>query len=178
MNPVPLENRVSQIRSTSTGLFRKAGSCRRIGGCRARNGTILIVVLVCLVVATTILFGAIEVSIRHRQQTRTEIQLEQTYWLLDAGIGAAIEKFDQAPGFSEHSFATNESLKNYTGSVDIKVTERNDSNVSLLVTAKLHGQHEHSPVTQRSRVIVLNRLQSDQNGTNENKTDEAKNDEQ
>ncbi len=80
---------------------------RRLNGAdRQRVGTILIVVLVCLVVVTSILFGAITVSIRHRQQLRNELQLEQTYWLLDAGIGLAIDKFKQSPNFEKYVFAT------------------------------------------------------------------------
>lgn len=174
MNPVVLQ--ALEIRTSLATLYRKAGRRGRTGGCRPRSGTILIVVLVCLVAATTILFGAIEVSFRHRRQLRAELQLEQTYWLLDAGIGTAIEKFKQAPDFDKYAFETGVSLKDFTGSVDIKVVERNEESVSLQVTAKLKGPHKLSPITQRSRVIVLDRLQSNQNGTSKNKSDEERND--
>ena len=103
--------------------------------------------------------------------------MEQTYWLLDAGIGAAIAKFDQAPDFSEHSIATDGSLKNYSGSVDIKVIQRNDKSVTMRITAKLQGRHEYSPHTQRSQVIVLDNHQSGQHKSTTNKSDEVTNDE-
>lgn len=122
---------------------------------KPNRGTILIVVLVCLAVASTILLGVVGVSVRHRQQVRAEVQLEQTYWLLDAGIGKAIAKFEQDADFEDFAFTTDGSLKNYSGSVEINAVEQNDKQVVLRVTAKLQGLHELSPITQRSRVIVL-----------------------
>ena len=169
MNPLPLKNRAREIGSTAESIFRQDGRRARICCLRRysqqRKGTILALVLVCLVVVTTILLGAVEVSIRNRQQIRTEVQLEQTYWLLDAGIGAAITKFHQSPDFGEYSFATEETLKNYKGSVDIQIIERDDKRVNMRVTAKLQGRHELSPLTKRSRVIVLNHLEDNQTNT-------------
>ena len=65
-------------------------------------------------------------------------------WTLESA--RQLQNTTKTPDFADYSFATNGSLENYTGSVDIKVIERNDNNASLLVTAKLQGQHEHSPL--------------------------------
>ncbi len=177
MIPLRLENRACEIASTADRMFRRAGRrgriCRTRRAAQRRTGTILVFVLVCLLVVTTILMGAVEVSIRNRRQIRTEIQLEQTYWLLDAGIGAAITKFNQSPDFAEYAFATEGTLKNYRGSVNIEVIERTDQSVRLRVTAQLLGRQEFSPVTQRSRVIVLDNRQTNQTKTITNRTDEG-----
>ncbi len=47
--------------------------------------------------------------------------------------------------------------------MDIEVLERNDESASVLVTAKLKGVREFGPVTQRSRVIVLDHFPAAQN---------------
>ncbi len=97
VNPIPVKDQKKQIRAYNAMLFCQARGRRpNARASRQRNGTIVIAVLVCLAIATTILFGAIEVSLRQRRQVRSETQMEQTYWLLDAGIGAAIAKFDRA----------------------------------------------------------------------------------
>ena len=129
---------------------------------RRRNGTTLIVVLVCLVAVTSILLGLVGTSIRHRGQVRTEVQLEQTYWLLDAGIGAAIAEFKRNPDFEELAVSMDEPFENYKGSVTINVLTRNETQLHVRVTAKLQGQSKHGPITQRSRIILLERSQNNQ----------------
>ena len=151
------ENGVSQVCPTEAcNQQRTDGKCQYVARRgQKRSGTILIVVLVCLAVVSTILFGAVKASLRNRGQIRTEVQMEQTYWLLDAGIDVAIAKFGQDSEFSEHEFTTDSTLKNFKGRVDIKVIERNDQTVRIRVTAKLQGSQEHSQVTRRSRVFTL-----------------------
>ncbi len=122
---------------------------------RSRSGAVLIMVLACLTTASTILFGALALSLRYQRQFRNEVQMEQTHWLLDAGIDAAIAKFESNPGFTHHSLATGDKFGSGVGSVTIDVIERIGNRAVMQVTARLQGQHSHSPVTQRSRVFAL-----------------------
>ena len=121
----------------------------------SRSGAVLIMVLACLATASTILFGALALSLRYQRQFRNEVQLEQTHWLLDAGIDAAIAEYKSNPGFTHHSLATGDSLLPGVGSVTIDVIDRTDHRAVMQVTARLQGKYSHSQVTQRSRVFAL-----------------------
>lgn len=121
----------------------------------SRSGAVLIVVLACMATASTILFGALAISLRYQRQFRNHVQMEQTHWLLDAGIDLAITEFESDPDFIHHSLATGVTLAPGIGSVTIDVIERNADRAVMQVTARLQGQHAHSPVTQRSRVFAL-----------------------
>lgn len=57
---------------------------------RQNRGFVLIAVLVCLSVIAAIMFSAMMTSLRHRRQLDRELQMEQTRWLTDAGIGRAL----------------------------------------------------------------------------------------
>ena len=59
---------------------------------RDRRGVIIVVVLVCLVVATMIILGSVNISTRYRRQLRDDLRVEQATWLLDAGVRVAIAK--------------------------------------------------------------------------------------
>ena len=133
---------------------------------RKRNGTVLFIVIVCLVAASTILLGAVGLSIRHRGQLRTELQLEQTYWLLDAGIGKAIEQSKQHPDFEDLEISTAETLDGYAGSISIVVVEREQETTRIRVTAKLERADSTGITTQRSRLILLKNIETNKDVTN------------
>lgn len=135
-----------------------------------RRGLTLFAVLVCLAVASVIMIGSVGFSIRHRMQLRNEIQLEQTYWLLDAGIGAALDKVRQDPEFKQLDLSAGESLNKYDGSLKIIVTERSGPNVGVRVTATLHGKNENGVTTKRSRLVFVD-LESFSNHSKPESTD-------
>ncbi len=57
---------------------------------RRRNGTVLIAVLACAAVAVSLVMLSVQVSLRQRRILRTEHQLEQTRWVLDAAVRKSI----------------------------------------------------------------------------------------
>ena len=134
-----------------------------------RRGAILIAVLVCLGIATTIVLGAVQTSIRQHRQVRNELQLEQTRWLLDAGVERAVagflaqpdnyqgEMLTITPGFEKYGQAT----------IDISLIQydRQTDRATLRVTAQLVGGGSLAPTTQRSREFVLDHS-ADRNGDN------------
>lgn len=65
-------------------------SARRFSRPSQRRGTILIVVLACCAVAVALIMISLQVSLQQRRQLRTELQLEQTRWVLDAAIRKSI----------------------------------------------------------------------------------------
>ena len=55
-----------------------------------RRGAILILVLACCAVAVSLVMIAMQSSLQQRRHLRSELQLEQTRWVLDAAIRKSI----------------------------------------------------------------------------------------
>ena len=118
----------------------------------------MIAVLVCIGVATTILFGAVEQSLRCRRQMRNEAQLEQVRWLVDAGVRKAISNLEQRPGYEGESFVvTPQICENLVAKLEIKVspTESATGQVRVVVTAALNKADEELPKVKRSKELVF-----------------------
>lgn len=131
---------------------------------KKRRGTILIAVLVCLGVATTIVLGAVQTSIRQHRQVRQELQLEQTRWLLDAGIDKAVAGFLAQPDSYEGEILTItpafEKYPQATIEISLMENDRQTDRVRLRVTARLAGVAAAASIMQRSQDVVLDTTKS------------------
>ena len=65
-------------------------SARHFPRASKRRGSILILVLACCAVAVSMVMISLQVSLQQRRQLRSELQLEQTRWVLDAAIRKSI----------------------------------------------------------------------------------------
>ena len=120
---------------------------------RSRRGTLLIAVLVCLGIVVTILLGVVQVSLRQRFQLRNELQLEQTRWLLDAGVGQAHRMIHNDAEYQGETLKVSPGLKKFSaGQIETEVLERSDTDKSkrVLVTVKLGSADELLPTMSRS----------------------------
>jgi len=63
-----------------------------------KRGGVLIVVLVCLSVIGALIFASLQTSLRQRRQLDRELQMEQTRWLAEAGLGHAMELINSSDG--------------------------------------------------------------------------------
>ena len=107
-----------------------------------RRGSVLILVLACCAVAVSLIMISLQVSLQQRRQLRSELQLEQTRWVLDAAIRKTIadppeaaeeielkpklEKFDKVlfgvtPNQDKDQVAVKARIENYGG---VSVTSR------------------------------------------------------
>lgn len=121
-----------------------------------RSGTVAFVVLVCLVVTTTIVLGAVSSSLRQRRQLQQEIQLEQTRLLLDAGIAKAISEFENDPAYAGETLDKIDAIGNYKNAfLEIKKIESKPA--QFQITAKLAQSEDvgHRQLVQRSKTITL-----------------------
>ena len=126
---------------------------------RSRGGVVLIAVLVCMGVVMTILLGAVQTSLHCRRQMRNEAQLEQTCWLLDAGIRQAIANLEQQPDYAGEQIQLSPAISKYANAVvDIKVRPVKDSpgKVSVLVTAELGDLEDEVLKTKRTKELIFN----------------------
>lgn len=125
---------------------------------RTRRGTVLIAVLVCMGVAITIVLAVVQVSLRQRRQLRQELQMEQTKWLMDAGIGHATARLKAEPGYDGETMSVAPQIEKYSkASIEISVS-RNDrlaERVRVKITARLGDSDEQSQWTRRSKEIVV-----------------------
>ena len=125
----------------------------------ARRGTVLIAVLVCMGIATTIVLGAVQTSLRQRRQVRQELQMVQTRWLMDAGIGRAIARLQAQATYDGETLLVSPALEKYSNAtVRITVIRKDQPNdqVRLRITAQLGGSNELVPAMRRSKEVVVN----------------------
>lgn len=123
-----------------------------------RQGTILIIVLVCLGLATMIVLGAVKTSIRQRRQMRLELQMVQTKWMLDAGIRKAVVHWQTHPVEDGESLTLIPGLEKYpNATVMITVIQTNPTpgEIHLNVTARIGDSDDGVETTQRSKEIVI-----------------------
>ena len=124
---------------------------------REKKGAVAFAVLVCLVVTTTIVLGAVASSLRHRRQLQKEIQLEQTRLLLDAGIDKAIAEVESDPKYEGQTLDQIDAIGKYKNAI-IKIKKLDSTeNVQFQIVAKLSAKENsgRSETMQRSKTITL-----------------------
>ena len=127
------------------------------------RGSILICVLVCLGIAASIMLVSVRSSLRVRRQMRNETQLEQTRWLLEAGVKRGASRLREDPAYRGETWQVVPALTAYRdATVEIKVTRDavSDEQASLSVSARIGGQTTHTESTQRSTTLLVQRTQS------------------
>ncbi len=125
-----------------------------------RRGTVLVAVLVCMGFATVVLLGVVQNSLAQRRQVRRNLQMEQTQWLLDAGLNMGIARIREKPDYDGETLALRPVLEKYSnGSIEITVirNEAAEQEIRLRVTAQLGNANESYPDIKRSREIVVGR---------------------
>jgi hypothetical protein len=127
------------------------------------SGSILICVLVCLGISASIMMVSVRSSLRVRRQMRIETQLEQTRWLLEAGMRRGASRFREDPGYQGETWKVVPALASYRdATVEIKVTRNGVSGeqARMNVSARIGGQTTHTESTQRSATLLVQRTQS------------------
>ena len=123
-------------------------SVRHFSKPRNRRGSILILVLVCCVVGVALLVISLQVSLQQRRQLRSELQLEQTRWVLDAVIRKTIaDSPDEA-----QEVELKPKLEKFD-KVQFKMTPEKD-NERVVVQARIEN-HSGTSVTSRSASFEL-----------------------
>lgn len=114
----------------------------------SRSGALLVCVLVCLGIATTIVMLSVRSSLQARRQMQHELQLEQTRWLLDAGISRAASQLRQQTDYQGETWQVKPALSSYPeASIAISVNTDGipSQKKSVTVTARLGSDHASGP---------------------------------
>ncbi len=125
-----------------------------------RNGSVLIAVLVCMAIATTILLGIVQSSLRLQRQMRHEMQMEQTRWILDAGISQASKQLNSEPDYRGGMLRIEPGLSHFSEpSIEVVIlpSQTKVGKIQARITARLQGLGKYAPVTQRSKTIEFNK---------------------
>lgn len=124
-------------------------------GRKQRQGSVLIVTLVCLSFLVTVLFGVLRMSLQHRRQLAAEHGQLQCRWLLDAGVRLALKRVASDPDFTGQTLAISDGLSTgQRGVIAISVvddtgSEKGSGAKRISVVASL-TQSGDQPIARRS----------------------------
>ena len=141
--------------------MKKAGVVTSLRG--ERKGSMLLMALACLAVVSAMLFGMLTNVIRDRSQTRVELQMEQTLWLLDAGVEFAkseLQHRDENTLIRESRVSVKELGANGSGVVSYRVTRETESEIEVEVVAEVLGAGAYPQLTKRSRDFTFSNRRS------------------
>jgi hypothetical protein len=124
---------------------------------RKRDGVVLVCVLVCLGIATTITGLTVRSTLMNRRQMIQQWQLEQTHSLLDAGVRRTIAKHRAGDESWDAPWNVSETFSRYAVARTTIALEPNspDGRTMVRVIAELQSDHQTPSITRRSRTIVL-----------------------
>ena len=125
---------------------------------RLRSATVLVAVLVCLAVASLILFATVKVSSGHRRQIRQELQIEQTRWMVDAGVRKALAEIASDKNYSGDQFSVSPLLKYGKAKLEIEVVADNEGAAALLkISASVNRGEDELTETNRTAELKVTR---------------------
>ncbi|QEG20514.1 hypothetical protein [Mariniblastus fucicola] len=101
-----------------------------------RSGSVLVAVLVCLGVIGALIFASMQLTLRQRKQLDREMQMEQTFWLAEAGMDHALNLIENSDGDldSEQILLSPTLSDRKTAEVKIEFSQKSDV-VDVEVTA-------------------------------------------
>ena len=94
---------------------------------QSRRGTVIIPVLVCMGFTTSVLLGCVHMSLNMRRGLRQDKQMDQTHWLLEAGIRKGFENTKSNPTYEDELIMLSQPLANLDRAViEIKILPATD----------------------------------------------------
>ncbi len=118
---------------------------------KQRSGTILICVMTCMLVATTTVAFAVRGALRQRRELRSELQLRQTEWLLDAGVKLAVRRLTESRDYQGETWQPQRLDDQFhAAQVEIKIAAQTDSDRHLVTVTAAIGEVQLGGRTQRS----------------------------
>jgi hypothetical protein len=128
-----------------------------------RRGTLVVCVLVCLLVASTIATAMTQSALRARRELRLGHQMRQTELLLDAGILRAARKIQASRDYEGETWRPTTAIARFEGAlVEINVNaddqqagRRRVEVVASLGTSSDGSERKRLPLTRRTHVFRI-----------------------
>lgn len=118
---------------------------------RSRRGAVMIVALTAAAIVSTLIAAGISVSLRQRQERKTERDRVQLEFLCDAGVARGMNQFRSNPSYQgEHWLEIDGLTEGARMTVDIEIVDRTNEATSasdrrsLVVRARIEGR-THTP---------------------------------
>ena len=125
-----------------------------------RHGAFLICVLVAIGIVTSIMVTCVRSSLRTRHQLRVESQMEQTRWVVDAGIQRALNQYAANDRYVGESWDVTGALKDHSSAIVVIRVENasdDDSAIEVTVNAIVQPTDSITIPTQLTESIVVNK---------------------
>jgi len=122
-----------------------------------RLGTVLICVLACMGVVSTMLMVTMHSTVRARREARLQLRLLQTEHLCEAGILRAIRELKKSPSYRGETWNPSLDSADYQAIVEIKLKPSNGKNSSIdaIVIATLSSSVASTDRIQRSHMFQI-----------------------
>ena len=129
-----------------------------------RQGVVLVCVIACLVVASTLVGLAVQASLRGRREARLQLQLRQTELLCEAGVMRAVKRLQTSTaGYAGERWTPELNLENYhDASVEIQIANEdkdadpwNASAKKITVIARLDSFLDQDGPMQRTHRFIV-----------------------
>ncbi len=130
----------------------------------ARQGAVLVCVIACLVVASTLVGLAVQASLRGRREARLQLQLRQTELLCEAGVMRAVKRLQtSSAGYTGERWTPELNLENYHDAVvEIQIANAdkdahlsNASAKNVTVIARLDSFLDQDGPMQRTHSFIV-----------------------
>jgi hypothetical protein len=122
----------------------------------SRPGRAVVIVIVCLGIAMTIMTRSMHTAIRVSRQTRHELQLEQTRWLLEAATARVASQRSKDVGYEGESWDVSGALPRYEQAVlDIKIVDRQSPTPVVEAVSRIGTDANPATSTQRSARWII-----------------------
>ena len=126
-----------------------------------RHGLITVCVLVCLIVTVSLSLSMLHSTLRARREVAIRLQVQQTDWLLDAGIQLANARLAESKEYEGETWQVSDAILGFYGGRAVIAVSRDDDNTTVEVVALLSnsslpkknsssGERERGMITQRS----------------------------
>ncbi len=115
-----------------------------------RLGSVLVCVIVCLGVATSIMLTSVVGSLRARRQIDRELQMEQTRWLADAGFMRAVQQIRVNSDYVGEIWAVSPAIDEaHEATIEI-VVKSEDAKTRVEIVATIRDRSPQSHPTRRA----------------------------
>lgn len=116
----------------------------------ARRGTITVVMLICMLIATALAASTLHNALLGRRETQQLRQMRQTELLLDAGVLRAVAQRDRDPKYQGETWQLPDSF-GLEGDAIVKIDiSEDDSPAEVHVQASIQPRQDLAGRTQRS----------------------------
>jgi hypothetical protein len=128
-----------------------------------RQGTLVVCVLVCLLVASTIATAMTQSALRARREIRLGHQMRQTELLLDAGILRAARKIQVSEHYEGEAWRPTTAISRFEGAlveISVQADEQQAGWLRVNVTASLGttsdgAERKRLPLTRRTHTFRI-----------------------